>query len=185
MPRLGTFRHECPDRGKFFLGSNVTEEIRFVSIGIIQSPWKTREGMPIQPRCAAGARGSVTVFPEYKMGLKDLEGFSRIYLIYHLHLSRGHDLEVTPFLDTVRRGVFATRAPRRPNPVGLSVVKLTGVHDCTLDIEEVDILDGTPLIDIKPYIPEFDCYPDESSGWLSGKNPIDRGQADNRFVEKD
>ena len=160
-------------------------EIRFVRIGTIHSPWKSGEGMPIQPCCATGVRGSVTLFPEYEGGTKDLEGFSRIYLIYHFHRSTGYNLEVTPFLDTVTRGVFSTRAPRRPNPVGLSIVKLTGVHGCTLDIEDIDIIDGTPLIDIKPYIPEFDCYPGESSGWLTNRKAINEARADRRFIDED
>jgi tRNA-Thr(GGU) m(6)t(6)A37 methyltransferase TsaA len=163
----------------------MTGDIRFVPIGTIHSPWKTGEGMPIQPCCATGVRGSVTVFPEYEDGLKDLEGFSRIYLIYLFHRSHGYNLEVMPFLDTVPRGVFSTRAPRRPNPVGISIVKLTGVHECTLDIEDIDIIDGTPLIDIKPYVPGFDCYPRESSGWLTNRDSIKEAKADRRFVDED
>ncbi len=163
----------------------MTGDIRFVPIGTIHSPWKTGEGMPIQPCCAKGVRGSVTLFPEYGEGIKDLTGFSRIYLIYHFHRSHGYTLEVTPFLDTVPRGVFSTRAPRRPNPVGLSIVKLTGVHGCTLDIEDIDIIDGTPLIDIKPYIPGFDCYPQESSGWLTNLDAVNKTKADRRFIDED
>ncbi|HTY15230.1 MAG TPA: tRNA (N6-threonylcarbamoyladenosine(37)-N6)-methyltransferase TrmO [Methanoregulaceae archaeon] len=163
----------------------MTGDIRFVPIGTIHSPWKTGEGMPIQPCYATGVRGSVTVFSEYMEGLRDLAGFSRIYLIYHFHRSHGYNLEVTPFLDTIPRGVFSTRAPRRPNPLGISIVKLTGVHDCTLDIEDIDIIDGTPLIDIKPYIPEFDCHPRESSGWLKNSDAIKEAKADRRFIDKD
>ena len=96
----------------------------------------------------------------------DLDGFSRVILIYVFHRSGPCDLKVIPFLDTTARGVFATRAPRRPNPIGLSVVCLKEVQDRMLIIEDVDILDGTPLLDIKPYVPQFDAYPDASSGWL-------------------
>jgi tRNA (adenine37-N6)-methyltransferase len=160
-------------------------DIRFVPIGTIHSPWKTGEGIPIQPCCAKGVRGSVTIFSEYGEGTNDLAGFSRIYLIYHLHRSRGFKLEVTPFLDTVPRGVFSTRVPRRPNAIGISIVKLTGVHGCTLDIEDIDIIDGTPLIDIKPYIPEFDCYPGESSGWLKDRDAISEARSDRRFINED
>ncbi|HVP94355.1 MAG TPA: tRNA (N6-threonylcarbamoyladenosine(37)-N6)-methyltransferase TrmO [Methanoregulaceae archaeon] len=161
------------------------EGIRYIPIGAIHSPWRAGEGMPIQPCSAVGVRGSVTIFREYLPGLKDLDGFSRIYLIYDFHRSHGFDLEVTPFLDSVRRGIFSTRAPRRPNHIGISIVRLVGITEYGLDIEDVDIIDGTPLLDIKPYVPEFDCYPRETSGWLTDKNFVKEMKADRRFIVRD
>jgi tRNA (adenine37-N6)-methyltransferase len=146
------------------------QEIRVFTyrpIGIIRSPYHDPAGMPVQPAGARGVTGRVEVFEEYRAGLADLNGFSRIILIYPFHRSLGYDLVVTPFLDTRSRGLFSTRAPRRPNAIGLSIVRLVEVKDGELAIEDVDILDGTPLLDIKPYVPAFDSYPDERSGWLS------------------
>jgi tRNA (adenine37-N6)-methyltransferase len=159
--------------------------IAFAPIGIIHSPWKTVEGMPIQPCGATGTSGSIRIYKRYLPGLKDLQGFSRIYLIYEFHRSRGFDLEVTPFLDSESRGVFSTRAPRRPNCIGISIVKLVGMNECGLEIEDVDVIDGTPLLDIKPYIPEFDCYPGELTGWLRNKERIHEIKADRRFIDRD
>jgi tRNA (adenine37-N6)-methyltransferase len=163
----------------------MAKDIRFVPIGMIHSPWKTGQGMPIQPCYATGVRGSVTVFREYQEGLNDLAGFSRVYLIYHFHRSRGFRLSVVPFLDSIPRGVFSTRAPRRPNPIGISIVRLIGITQYGLEIEDIDIIDGTPLIDIKPYIPEFDCYPGETSGWIPNKDAIKEVKADRRFIDPD
>jgi tRNA-Thr(GGU) m(6)t(6)A37 methyltransferase TsaA len=115
--------------------------------------------MPIQPAGACGVRGTVEVFPEFCGGLDDLGGFSRIILVYFFHRSHGYALRVVPFLDDRERGVFATRAPRRPNPIGLSVVRLVAVQGCRLVIEDVDVLDGTPVLDIKPYVPSIDAIP--------------------------
>ncbi|OPY35521.1 MAG: S-adenosyl-L-methionine-binding protein [Methanoregula sp. PtaU1.Bin051] len=140
--------------------------IAFIPIGTIRSPFTDIAGMPIQPSGARGVRGTVEVFREFADGLSDLEGFSRLILIYAFHQCNYCQLTVTPFLDTATHGIFATRAPCRPNPVGLSIVRLTGRNGLTLFIEDVDILDGTPLLDIKPYVPKFDSYPDSKSGWL-------------------
>ena len=126
-------------------------------IGVIHSPFKDLDGMPIQPAGASGVKGSVEVFEEYRAGLKDLDGFSHIVLLHLFHRSPGFSLQVVHYLDTEMRGVFATRAPRRPNAIGLSVVQLDMIKDGTLQIQNVDILDGTPLLDIKPYVPEFDA----------------------------
>lgn len=136
-----------------------------VPIGLIHSPFKELEGMPVQPAGAGGTQGSVEIFPDFREGLKDLEGFSHIFLLYHFHRSRGYDLCVTPFLDNQPRGLFATRAPRRPNPIGLSVVKLLDVSGGILRIEGVDIVDGTPLLDIKPYVRKFDGPSETRDGW--------------------
>jgi tRNA-Thr(GGU) m(6)t(6)A37 methyltransferase TsaA len=145
------------------------QEIRFRPIGVIHSPFKETKGMPIQPTGARGVAGTVEVIPEYGDGLKDLEGFSHIFLLYHFHLSQGYSLMVKPYLDDSLRGVFATRAPRRPNAIGISVVRLVGIEGCTLHIEELDIADSTPVLDIKPYVSEFDSREVERTGWLAGR----------------
>ncbi len=160
--------------------------IKFKSIGIIHSPFKDLEGMPIQPIGARGINGQIMVNSEYNGGLKDLEGFSHIILIYHLHLSKGHLLEVKPFLDTHKRGIFATRAPKRPNPIGLSVVKLEKIEGNIVHISDVDIVDGTPLLDIKPYIPHFDKHPDDDIiiGWFEDKyHDASSKKSDGRFKD--
>ena len=157
-------------------------KIEYEPIGVIHSPFQTTEGMPIQPSGAIGVQGTVELFPKFGQGLRDLDGFSHIVLIYHFHRSTGYSLLVTPFLDSVKRGVFATRAPRRPNPIGLSVVRLVRVEENTLHVENIDVLDGTPLLDIKPYVPEFDHYVADRVGWL--EHVRDRAQklrADGRF----
>jgi tRNA (adenine37-N6)-methyltransferase len=132
------------------------KEICYSPMGIIRSPFHEIQGMPIQSKGAQGIRGTVEMRPDLVSGLKDLEGFSHIILIYHFHRSRGFALYVKPFLDDYHHGVFATRAPNRPNPIGISVVRLINIDGHTLHIEDVDILDETPLLDIKPYAPEFD-----------------------------
>lgn len=122
------------------------------------------------------------VFEDYQAGLKDLDGFSHIILLYHFHAGEGYKLEVVPFLDDQSHGVFATRAPRRPNAIGLSVVRLVGVQGNILRIENVDILDGTPLLDIKPYVPSFDAATEVRTGWLKsiGTEASDH-ESDDRF----
>jgi tRNA-Thr(GGU) m(6)t(6)A37 methyltransferase TsaA len=138
-------------------------------IGIIHSPYTELEGMPIQASCSK-AKGVVEVNPEYAKGLQDLEGFSHIFLLYAFHKSSGYSLIVKPFLDDQLHGLFATRYPARPNPLGLSVVRLIARHGNTLEIEGVDVLDGTPLLDIKPYVPEFDIRTDTRNGWYPDQN---------------
>ena len=162
----------------------VKERLKMIynQIGIIHTPFKKTEGMPIQPPAGRGIEGKVTVFPEYAQGLADLDGFSHIYLIYHFHLSQGYSLKVTPFLDNKLRGVFATRAPRRPNQIGISIVRITKVERNILHIMDIDIVDGTPLLDIKPYVPEFDMKNVEKYGWYKGKEKESSiKRADNRF----
>lgn len=157
-------------------------EIRYKPIGIIHSPFKDVKGMPIQPSGAKGVAGTIEIRPDFIEGLKDLDGFSHIMLIYHFHLSKGYSLSVKPFIDDKLHGVFATRAPRRPNPIGISVVKLIRVEGNFLHIENVDIIDGTPLLDIKPYISEVDVHEVEKTGWLSGKaEKMYNVKADERF----
>ncbi len=162
------------------------ETIVFKSIGTIHSPFKNLDGMPIQPIGARGVKGEIEVKQEYEGGLKDLEGFSHIILIYHLHLSKGHSLEVKPFLDTKTRGIYATRAPKRPNPIGMSVVRLNKIEGNIVHISDVDIVDSTPLLDIKPYIPHFDRHEEDEIviGWFEDKhqNAVDK-KSDKRFSE--
>jgi tRNA-Thr(GGU) m(6)t(6)A37 methyltransferase TsaA len=146
------------------------KEVLYHPIGTIHTPFKTREGMPTQPSRGKGIEGVVEVEPAYREALDDLEGFSHIFLIYHLHRSSGYSLKVIPFLDTVRRGLFATRAPRRPNPIGISVVRLERIDGNRLYIRDVDMLDGTPLLDIKPCVREFDAAEGARFGWLEGKS---------------
>ncbi len=156
--------------------------IAFEPIGAIYTPFKTREGMPIQSSGAQGARGKIILQEEFIQGLTDLDGFSHIILIYHFHQSSGFDLLTTPFLDSEERGVFATRAPRRPNPIGISVVRLLKITHNVLHIAEVDILDGTPLLDIKPYIPAFDVHSTEKAGWTENKtDDLNQARSDKRF----
>jgi tRNA-Thr(GGU) m(6)t(6)A37 methyltransferase TsaA len=157
-------------------------EIIYKPIGIIHSQFNTVSGMPIQPSAASGTKGTVEIFTDYAAGLKDLEGFSHVILLYHFHLSEGYQLEVIPFLDSKKHGIFATRAPRRPNQIGLSVVKLTKIEDNILYIEKVDVVNGTPLLDIKPYVPDFDKIEEIQIGWLSdSKHRMSSGKADDRF----
>ena len=151
-------------------------------IGIIHSPFRSVEHMPIQPVGAAGICGEVELFAEFAAGLKDLEGFSHIILLYHFHRAGEPRLIVMPFLDVEPHGVFATRAPARPNLIGLSVVKLLSVEGNLLHIENVDILDGTPLLDIKPYVPAFDHHEVERTGWLASANgKVADKKSDGRF----
>jgi tRNA (adenine37-N6)-methyltransferase len=151
-------------------------------IGVIHSPFKDLDGMPIQPAGASGVKGTVEVFEEYRTGLNDLDGFSHIVLLYLFHRSQGFSLHVVPYLDTQMRGVFATRAPRRPNAIGLSVVQLDMIKDGILQIQNVDILDGTPLLDIKPYVPEFDTQVKVRTGWLENvKGTVKHRKSDDRF----
>lgn len=160
-------------------------EIEYKPVGVIHSPFKDVEGMPIQPAGARGVSGLVEVFAEYCGGLKDIGGFSHIILIYHFHLSKGYSLKIKPFMDEETHGVFAMRGPARPNPIGISVVRLVKVERCTLHIEDVDIVDGTPLLDIKPYVPDFDWRRAERVGWLAEKSSnVRQKRSDGRFTSK-
>lgn len=153
------------------------------AIGTIHSPFTHLKGMPIQPPGASDVKGTIEVFEEYADGLLDLDGFSHIILLYHFHRSKGFKLRVVPFLDTAERGVFATRAPKRPNPIGLSIVRLERIEGRILHIDGVDILDGTPVIDIKPYVPDFDQQENVRAGW-QGKSPktVPEERSDDRFT---
>ena len=137
-------------------------------IGEIHTRFIDKRDTPIQASRSA-ATGQVEVYPAYVAGLRDLDGFSHIILLYAFHRSDDYTLSVTPFLDDQERGLFATRYPERPNPIGLSIVRLLAVHDHLLDIEGVDMLDGTPLLDIKPYVPDFDARTDVRTGWYAAR----------------
>jgi tRNA-Thr(GGU) m(6)t(6)A37 methyltransferase TsaA len=140
-------------------------------IGVIHSPFTEKDQTPIQAS-RSQTRGCVEVFTEFSGGLQDLEGFSHIILLYVFHCSSGYSLQVKPFLDDQLRGLFATRHPCRPNPIGLSVVRLLARRENILDIEGVDMLDGTPLLDIKPYVPEFDERSDVGTGWYAHRSKV-------------
>jgi tRNA-Thr(GGU) m(6)t(6)A37 methyltransferase TsaA len=157
-------------------------KISYSPIGVIHSPFHELTGMPIQPSGETSAPGTVELKPVFVDGLKDLDGFSHIILIYHLHQSRRVALQVVPFLDSEPHGIFATRAPHRPNPIGISVVKLLGIEKNILYVDNLDILDGTPLLDIKPYVPEFDSPRELRLGWLENvKGKVRTTRADSRF----
>ena len=138
-------------------------------IGILHSPFTEKEQTPIQPT-RSHAYGYVNVFPEFAGGLQDLEEFSHIILLYVVHQSDSYNLRVKPFLDDQLRGLFATRYPCRPNPIGLSIVRLQACRENILDIEGVAVLDGTPLLDIKPYVPDFDVFADIKTGWYAQRS---------------
>ena len=161
------------------------KEIIFKPIGIIHSPFKEPVGMPIQPAGAKGIKGTIEIFEEFKTGLQDLDGFSHIVLLFHFHLSKNFKLLVQPYMENKIRGVFATRAPRRPNQIGMSIVRLDKIEDNILHISNVDIIDGTSLLDIKPFVPEFDCFDideNEKVGWLKKRvEKVDEHRSDERF----
>jgi tRNA-Thr(GGU) m(6)t(6)A37 methyltransferase TsaA len=157
--------------------------VRYKPIGIIHSPLKSPSGAPLQSVAAKHLDGTVAIFPKYKPGLKDLKGFSHLILIYHFHLSKKVSLRVKPYLDRKEHGIFATRAPVRPNPVGISVVRLRKVRGSTIWVKDLDVVDGTPLLDIKPFVPQFDVRRVQSIGWLERNiNRLSRTRADGRFA---
>ena len=164
----GLFLHIC--------GCNMERSVREIDkviyrpIGVIHTEFRTKKEAPIQSVFAKDAKGEVEVYPEYAEGLKDLEGFSHIILIYHFHLADGYSLISIPFLEEAQHGIFAIRHFKRPNPIGLSIVKLNRVRGTKLEISEVDIIDGTMLLDIKPFVPLFDNRANAKSGWLSNPN---------------
>jgi tRNA-Thr(GGU) m(6)t(6)A37 methyltransferase TsaA len=162
----------------------IMKEIIYKPIGVIHSPFKTPQDVPIQSAAAKGVAGSVVVFQQYVESLKDVEGFSHLILVYHFHLAQPYSLLVTPFMDKKLHGLFATRAPSRPNPIGVSIVRLTKVEQNLLHIQDVDIIDGTPLLDIKPFVPEFDQRKAERIGWLEKKvDKLHSSRDDGRFAK--
>jgi len=142
------------------------KEIKLKPIGIIHTPYKEPKGIPIQGKFEKGVTGKVELFPEYKQGLKDIEGFSHIVLIYYFDRSKKEELLSKPFLEDEEHGIFAIRSPHRPNHIGFSIVKLEKVTNNIVTFSEVDILDGTPLLDIKPYVSHFDSRKKVKNGWL-------------------
>lgn len=167
------------------MNESVSElKLHFRIIGTIHSPFRERVGMPVQPVGATDVRGYIEMAPDVAEGLLDIEGFSHLILIYCLHQAKQAELVVTPFMDSQAHGIFATRSPARPNPIGLSVVRLLARVGNRLDIANVDILDGTPLLDLKPYVPEFDSYPEAPRiGWFEkARGKATTHRADDRFL---
>jgi tRNA (adenine37-N6)-methyltransferase len=150
------------------------------AIGVIRSPFTVAAGTPIQPAYADGVAGEVVVAEPYAKALDDIEGFERVWLIYWMNRVGRFQPRVTPYRDTRAHGLFATRAPCRPNPIGLSAVRLLRHEGCILHVTDLDILDETPLLDIKPYVPEFDAHPRSKAGWFEEPGE-DRRVADDRF----
>jgi len=143
-------------------------EITLQTIGVIRSPFTIADETPIQASRST-APGTLEIDARFANGLDDIEGFSHIILVYIFHRSAGYTLHVKPFLDDREHGLFATRYPYRPNPIGISIVRLTGRHGTTLTVEGLDVLDGTPLLDIKPYVPDFDVRQDVRTGWYEDR----------------
>jgi tRNA (adenine37-N6)-methyltransferase len=159
------------------------KEIKYKPIGIIHSHFKKPKGTPIQPKSAKGIKGTIEIFPEYSKGLNDLGGFSHIILIYHFHLAKKSSLIVKPFMDDKSHGIFAIRGPSRPNPIGISIVRLIKIKGNILYVQDLDIVDGTPLLDIKPYVPEFDKTEVTKIGWLEKNiDKLPKMKDDGRFA---
>ena len=142
------------------------KEIKLKPIGIIHTPYKEPKGIPIQGKFKKGVKGLIRLFPEYRAGLKDIDGFSHLILIYYFNRSKEERLVGKPFLEDKEHGIFAIRSPHRPNHIGFSIVKLEKVEGNTVTFSEVDILDGTPLLDIKPYVAHFDSRKNVKNGWV-------------------
>ncbi len=159
------------------------EPIVINPIGVIRTPHKDVNNMPIQPLAADGDIGYIELLPEYVEGLQDVDGFSHITLFYHLHKVEGYKLKVIPFMDTEERGIFSTRAPKRPNAIGLSTVKVIKVEGNIVHIDQADMLDGSPLIDIKPFYPRYDNRENVKIGWLDKNKDmeVDKLRSDSRF----
>ncbi|MFC2079310.1 tRNA (N6-threonylcarbamoyladenosine(37)-N6)-methyltransferase TrmO [Candidatus Bipolaricaulota bacterium] len=175
---------QCTGRSRAHHCADGRLETRLAPIGILRSRFIRPERMPIQPTGKAAASGTVEVFAAYQEGLKDLEGFSHVILLYCFHHSSSFTPHVIPFMDSISRGVFATRAPRRPNPIGLSIVQLERIEQGVLYIRNLDVLDGTPLLYIKPYVPEFDTPVEEvRTGWIASvRGSVSTRTADERFA---
>jgi tRNA (adenine37-N6)-methyltransferase len=161
------------------------EPILIHPIGVIHTPHTDVKNMPIQPIAAEGIKGYIELLPEYVAGLQDLEGFSHITLLYRFHKISSYELVLVPFMDTQKRGIFACKAPKRPNAIGVSTVRLLGVEGNIVHIEQVDMLDGTPLIDIKPFYPRYDNRLNAQLGWLEKNKdlPLEKLRSDERFKE--
>jgi len=156
--------------------------IKYKEIGVIHSPFTSLERMPVQPIAAKGVKGTIEIHKKFLDGLQDLEKFQYIYLFYHFNKAETCKLKVIPFMDDKPHGIFATRAPIRPNPIGISVVYLIKIENNILYVEDIDIMDNTPLLDIKPFIPQVDNRMSKKIGWLQGKENIFQTQSDARFI---
>ena len=157
------------------------DSLAFRPIGVVRSPFTREEGTPIQPTVAAGAEGTIEIDAAYAPALADLDGFERIWVVYVFDRAGAYRAQVVPYRDDRLRGLFATRAPCRPNPIGLSSLRLLGITGATLRVADLDILDGTPVLDIKPYAPAFDAFPGARAGWLDAGRHDER-HADGRFT---
>jgi len=159
----------------------MSDSVTFRPIGVVRSPFTREEGTPIQPALASGTEGVIELEPAYAPALADLDGFERIWVLYVLDRAGAYRPQVVPYRDDRLRGLFATRAPCRPNPIGLSSLRLLAVTGATLRVADLDILDGTPVLDIKPYVPRFDAFPAARAGWLDADRRDER-HADGRFT---
>ena len=160
------------------------DQLCYTPIGIIHSPFKEPKNTPIQAVASVDTNGEVELFPEFTLGLKDLEKFSHIILIYHFHLSKKASLKAKPFMNDSERGIFAIRASSRPNPIGISIVRLSKIEKNILFIKDVDIIEGTPILDIKPFISEFDNRENTENGWLKNNiHKLSSTKDDERFVK--
>jgi tRNA (adenine37-N6)-methyltransferase len=156
--------------------------VAYEPIGVVRSPFTDLDGMPLQSVAAADVHGQIEVYERFTPGLADLDGFSHVHVVAHMHRGAPGGLRVVPFLDDTTRGVFATRSPRHPNAIGLSVVRLLAVDGGTLQVAGLDLIDATPVLDIKPYVPEFDAIEAERTGWLcNAAARVHRVRADGRF----
>jgi tRNA-Thr(GGU) m(6)t(6)A37 methyltransferase TsaA len=161
-------------------GNSITVRV----IGMIRTPFLEAAGTPIQTVYGRGVEGRIVLGEAYKSALDDIEGFERIWLIYWIDRAREFKPKVIPYRDTLEHGLFATRSPNRPNPIGMSVVRFLRREGATLFVADMDILDRTPLLDIKPYVPEFDCHANSRAGWFD-RAGVDRRLADGRFHDQD
>ena len=157
--------------------------IEYRPVGVARTRYTSLDGMPLQSVAAAEEPGRIEIEPDLVDGLRDLDGFSHIVVVSHLHRGDPGGLVVVPFLDDTARGVFATRSPRHPNPIGLTVVRLVSVDGSTLHVLGLDLLDGTPVLDVKPYVPAFDRVDAERAGWLEERaRDVHTTRSDGRFA---
>jgi tRNA-Thr(GGU) m(6)t(6)A37 methyltransferase TsaA len=157
--------------------------IKMQAIGVIRTPFAEASGTPIQAAYGQGIEGQVLLYEPYAQALADIDDFERLWLIYWMDRVSGFKPSVIPYRDTKEHGLFATRSPARPNPIGMTVVRLLRREGAILHVADLDILDGTQLLDIKPYIPAFDAHPVSRAGWFDTPG-VDRRVADNRFHPK-
>ena len=159
---------------------SIRDWIRLRPVGVIRTGFTEAVGTPIQPVYGRGAEGQVIVEECFAPALDDLDGFERVWLLYWMDRVGPFKAKVVPYRDTCERGLFATRSPCRPNPLGMSAVRLLRREGCILHVADIDVLDGTPLLDLKPYVPEFDAHPSSKAGWFETCGE-DRKVADDRF----